>query len=77
MEGAKILAEALGVNSTLTSIEYAAPRLTFLIWHVSAAADTCGLSYCVCSLRGNNLDKRAEEGLREAVEGRDHFKLML
>ena len=74
-EGAKLFAEALKVNATLTSVEYAAAHPTFLIWHVSAAADTC--SCCVRSIQDNGLDEQAKEGLRKAVEGRDHFDLKL
>ena len=39
-EGIIKLSDALKINKTLTSLRCAI-QITFLIWHVSAAADTC------------------------------------
>ena len=72
-------AEALKVNSTLTSVEYAASRpKTCLIWQsVSSRRHSTRVDCGVRRFQDNFLDERAKEGLRKVVEGRDNFKLEL
>ena len=76
-EGAKAVADALGVNGSLTSLDLRENEIGDDGAKALGEGLTVNGSLTSLTLYGNDIGEEAKATLREAVKGRDGFKLLV